>query len=200
MQSRTILSLMILSSLTAWVTPGAARTVAEGREKAAVCAGCHGEAGKGATPLFPKLAGQNFKYLSKQLRYFRDGTRSVAAMNAVAAGLTDDDIAALSAYFEAQTPQPEAGEAPAEGERIYRSGIAGKKVPACSACHGPEGQGNAPAGFPLLKGQYAAYTVKALEDYAQGVRGEEKTPMRDIAARMTEAEMKAVAAYIAVLK
>lgn len=200
MKSTTILTLAVLSSLMGWVTSSAAQAVAEGKEKAAVCAGCHGEAGKGATPLFPKLAGQNFKYLSKQLRYFRDGTRSVPAMNAIAAGLTDDDIAALSAYFEAQTPRPESGEASPEGERIYRSGIAEKNVPACGACHGPEGQGNAPAGFPLLKGQYAAYTVKALGDYAQGVRGEEKAPMRDIAARMSEEEMKAVAAYIAVLK
>lgn len=168
-------------------------------EKAAVCVGCHGEAGKGVTPVFPKLAGQNVKYLSAQLRSFKDQTRSVPAMNAVAATLSEADISELSAYFAAQKSQPESGEVPSKGEAIYRAGIAAKEVPACAACHGPEGQGNAPAGFPLVRGQYAAYTVKALSDYAAGVRGE-NTPMRTIAARLSEDEMKAVAAYIAGLK
>lgn len=168
-------------------------------EKAAVCVGCHGEAGKGITPLFPKLAGQNAKYLSAQLQYFKNQTRSVPAMNAVAATLSEADIGELSAYFAAQKSQPESAEVSPEGEAIYRAGIAAKEVPACAACHGPEGQGNAPAGFPLVRGQYAAYTVKALSDYAAGVRGE-NTPMRTIAARLSEDEMKAVAAYIAGLK
>ncbi|BCX80490.1 hypothetical protein MIT9_P0063 [Methylomarinovum caldicuralii] len=200
MQFKTILTLIGMVALTGAALPSAARVSAATKEKAAQCAGCHGEAGKGAMPVFPKLAGQNFKYLSKQLRQFKDGTRQVAAMNAIAAALSDDDIAELSAYFAAQSPEPEAEEADPQGERIYRFGIAEKKVPACSACHGPEGQGNAPAGFPLLKGQFAAYTVKALTDYAKGARGGGKTPMRQIAARMTEDEMKAVAAYIATLK
>jgi cytochrome c553 len=137
--------------------------------------------------------------LSAQLRAFKDQTRQVPAMNALAAALSEEEIAALSAYFAAQRPRAEAEEAPPEGERIYRAGIAAKGVPACAACHGPEGQGNAPAGFPLLKGQYAAYTLKALGDYASGARGE-NTPMRAIASRMSEDEMKAVAAYIAGLK
>ncbi len=200
MQIKTILTLIGIAGLTGWGLLSAAQVPVGAKEKAAQCAGCHGEGGKGAMPVFPKLAGQNFKYLSRQLRQFKDGTRQVAAMNAIAAGLSDDDIAALSAYFEAQTPRPEAGEPNPEGEKIYRFGIAEKKVPACSACHGPQGQGNAPAGFPLLKGQFAAYTVKALSDYAKGVRGDEKAPMRQIAQRLSEDEMKAVAAYIATLE
>ncbi|MCX8048033.1 MAG: cytochrome c4 [Methylohalobius sp.] len=170
-----------------------------GTEKTALCVGCHGEAGKGAAPLFPKLAGQNVKYLSAQLRLFKNQARSVPAMNAIAAPLSEEDIRAIAAYFAGQRPLAEVEKAPPEGERIYRVGIAAKNVPACSACHGPQGQGNAPAGFPLVKGQYAAYTVKALSDYASGVRGE-NTPMRAIAARLSEEEMKQVAAYMAALK
>ncbi|GAB4351459.1 MAG: c-type cytochrome [Methylohalobius crimeensis] len=190
---KTILTLICAMGLIA------ASSIQAAEDKTAVCAGCHGEAGKGATPLFPKLAGQNAKYLETQLHYFKNQTRVIPAMNAVTASLSDADIAELSAYFARQTPSPEASEASPQGERIYRAGIAAKKVPACAACHGPDGEGNAPAGFPLLKGQYAAYTVKALSDSAAGNRGD-KTPMADIAARMSEDEMKAVAAYIAGLK
>ncbi|WP_460034592.1 c-type cytochrome [Methylothermus subterraneus] len=195
---KTILTLMAAIWLLMGARSGAAQP-AKAQEKAAVCVGCHGEAGKGVTPLFPKLAGQNPKYLSAQLRAFKHQSRSVPAMNAVAAGLSEEDIATLSAYFAAQLPQAEAVESSPEGEAIYRFGIAARKVPACAACHGPQGQGNAPAGFPRVQGQYAAYTIKALSDYAQGLRGE-NTPMRAIAARLNEAEMKAVAAYIAGLK
>ncbi len=169
------------------------------KEKALVCVGCHGEAGKGVTPLFPKLAGQNAKYLSAQLRQFKEQTRSVPAMNAVAVALSDEDIASLSAYFAAQKPQAEPKEASPQGEAIYRAGIAAKNLPACAACHGPEGQGNAPASFPRLQGQYAPYMVKALSDYAAGIRGA-NTPMRAIASRLSEEEIKQVAAYLAGLK
>lgn len=196
---RTILTLMCTLSLTGWMASGAAQSISKGKEKAAICAGCHGEAGKGASPLFPKLAGQNVKYLKKQLRYFKEQTRVIPAMNAIVATLSDEDMVEVSLYYSQQQPSVEAEESSPEGERIYRSGITTKKVPACSACHGPDGEGNVPAGFPLIKGQYAAYTVKALSDYAAGVRGEAKAPMRDIAARMTEQEMKDVAAYIAAL-
>lgn len=199
MLKKTILTLMTIGLIaTTGYSPAA--SVRAGKDKAQVCSGCHGEGGKGANPLFPKLAGQNIKYLTLQLRYFKDQTRNVPAMNAVVSTLTDEDIADLSAYFSANSPQPEPGEAPPEGRTIYHSGLADSQVPACSACHGPEGQGNGPAGFPLLKGQYSAYTVKALTDFASGVRGADKSPMRTIAQRMTEDQMKAVAAYIGTLK
>ncbi len=196
---KTILTLISVIGLMWDTQVGAAQPGKASEAKAAVCAGCHGEAGKGTTSLFPKLAGQNAKYLSAQLRQFKDQTRSVPTMNAIAAPLSEEDIADLSAYFADQKPRSETGKATPEGEKIYRTGIAAKNVPACIACHGPEGQGNAPAGFPLLQGQYAAYTVKALSDYAAGIRGK-NTPMRAIAAQMSEDEMKAVAAYIAGLK
>lgn len=197
---KSILALLGMLGVVSWSATVGAQPNTAAKQKAAVCAGCHGEAGKGANPLFPKLAGQHAKFLSKQLRFFKDQSRDVPAMNAIAATLSDEDIASLSDYFSQQQPEPEAGEGSAEGEQIFRNGIAGKKVPACVACHGPSAEGNAPAGIPLLKGQYAAYTVKALNDYAAGARGEAKAPMRDIAARLRETEMKSVAAYIATLK
>ncbi len=197
---KTILTLIGLLGMTGWTGAVTAQPDTSAKQKAAVCAGCHGEAGKGANPLFPKLAGQNANYLSKQLRFFKDQTRDVPAMNAIAGTLSDEDIAILSEYFSQQRPEPEAGDGAPGGKEIYRAGITDKKVPACMACHGPDAEGNALAGFPLLQGQYAAYTIKALSDYAAGSRGEAKAPMRDIAARMNEEEMKSVAAYIATLK
>ncbi len=197
---KTILTLIGALGLLGWSLTAGAQPDASARQKAAVCAGCHGEDGKGANPLFPKLAGQNAKYLGRQLRFFKEQTRDVPAMNAIAGTLSDEDIRLLSEYYARQKPRLEEGEGSPEGKRIYRAGIAAKKVPACMACHGPDAEGNGPAGFPLLKGQYVAYTVKALSDYASGVRGEAKAPMRDIAARMSEEEMKAVATYLATMK
>jgi cytochrome c553 len=196
---RTILTLMALIGILGKIGFAAPSPPKGSEEKALVCVGCHGEAGKGVTPLFPKLAGQNVKYLSAQLRQFKEQTRAVPVMNAVAAALSEEEIASLSAYFAAQKPQAESTEFSPKGEAIYRAGIAAKNVPACAACHGPQGQGNAPAGFPRLQGQYAPYTLKALSDYTAGTRGA-NTPMRAIASRLSEEEMQQVAAYIAGLR
>lgn len=75
---------------------------AAGKAKAMVCAGCHGADGKAVAPIYPNLAGQNAAYLEASLKAFRSKERTggqAVIMYGMAAGLSDDDIANLAAYF-----------------------------------------------------------------------------------------------------
>jgi len=76
-----------------------AADAAAGKTKAAVCAACHGADGHSLSPLWPNLAGQKEAYLVKQIKAFRDGVRKDPTMSPMAAGLTDDDVDNLAAYF-----------------------------------------------------------------------------------------------------
>lgn len=172
-----------------------------GKAKAEVCAGCHGEDGNASVPIFPKLAGQHASYLAKQLREYKAGKRVDQTMNAMAESLSDADIADLSAYFAKQKIKVEKAEPNALGEKIFRAGDAAKAVPACAACHGPSGGGNPQAGVPSLRGQYAAYLSKTLNDYKSGERNNDPNEMlRTISSRLSEKEIDAVADYISGLQ
>ena len=174
---------------------------AAGEAKAALCIACHGPAGNSVNPEWPKLAGQHAKYTAKQIRDFMAGaTRSNALMAPMIAGLSEQDIEDISAYYAAQASTGGfASEAlHALGERIYRGGNMESGVPACIACHGPRGAGNGPAGFPRLAGQHAVYTAKQLEDWRNGRRSNDPNDMMADAVRyLTPGEMKAVSEYIA---
>ncbi len=200
-----------------------------GKQHAAACAGCHGENGNSIVPSFPKLAGQHTSYLSKQLRAFKDGTRNAPMMAPLAQGLSDKDIADLAKFYSVQTisanPMPtlkpqdhnSSGAAGSHSENknkeaelkallsfggdLYRNGDLEREVSACIACHGPFGEGNKPAGFPMLKGQHADYLIQTLTDFKTNTRT--KVPdnmMHMIATKMTEKEIRAVSYYISVMK
>lgn len=170
-----------------------------GQAKSAVCAGCHGPDGNSVNPEWPKLAGQHPKYIYKQLRNFKRKVRVNAIMNAQAANLSDQDMRDLAAYFSAQRTSPgNAGEQNLKlGESIYRGGVAGRGVPACMACHGPAGAGNAAAAFPKLSYQHAPYVANQLHAYRAGERANDPAGMmRSIAAGLTDQQIEAVAQYI----
>ena len=184
----------------------AAGDAAVGRGKSQVCAGCHGVDGNAAIPNYPKLAGQHANYLVKQMQAFKSGKRNDAIMKGQVANLKDQDMQDLAAYYASQkvTIGAAADKDKRElGERLYRGGNETKAISACMSCHGPNGTGNQPAKFPALSGQNAAYTLKSLKDYRAGkIRAfDEKDDagkiMRDIAKRMSDTEMDAVAHYIA---
>jgi len=178
-----------------------AANFAAGKAKSQVCAGCHGEDGNATIPIFPKLAGQHASYLVKQLQEFRSGKRPEQTMNAMAESLSDEDIADISAYFGSFKIRYETVDKSPLGEKVYRTGNAGTRVPACIGCHGPNGSGNPLAVYPHLAGQYSAFLVKALNDYKSGERNNDKNQiMRDVATRMSEEEIAAVADYISGLK
>lgn len=170
-----------------------------------VCAACHGADGNSVAPANPKLATQHAEYTTKQLRDFKSingnpPARKSAVMNGIAAPLADDDMRNLGAYFAQQSAK--AGSARDKelvtiGEKLYRGGNAASGVPACMACHSPNGAG-IPIQFPRLAGQHADYTLAQLKLFRSGERANDGGKMmRVIAGKMSDQEMRAVAEYIA---
>lgn len=172
-----------------------------GKGKAAICAGCHGVDGNSTNPQWPKLAGQNEKYLVNQLMLFKSNTRKNAIMNAQAAGLSEQDMRDLAAYFSGLETSPAAAASEQQakkGMKIYMGGNLETGVIACTACHSPDGKGNSPGGFPHLSGQHAEYIALQLNAYKSGERVNANLKMmNEIAAKMSDDEITAVAEYIA---
>ena len=168
---------------------------------AAVCAACHGADGNSGTPANPKLAQQHPEYLVKQLQEFKNGKRPSPVMQGFAAQLSDSDMKNIAYWAGSQ--KAKAGfakdkELVALGERIYRGGIAERQVAACAGCHSPNGAG-VPSQYPRLSGQHADYTSAQLVGFRDGAR-KNSTQMTQIAARLSDREIRAVADYIAGLR
>ncbi len=164
-----------------------------------VCVACHSFDGSRGTPANPILAGQHPEYLVKQLTEFKSGKRANPVMQGMAATLaTDADVRNVAAFYAAKSAKD--GFATnkatvAQGEKIWRGGIAERKVPACSGCHGPSGAGM-PSQYPRLAGQHASYTEAQLLAFRDGTR-KNNAQMAGVTAGMTEADIKAVADYVA---
>ena len=164
----------------------------------AVCAACHGADGNSAIAANPKLSQQHPEYLVKQLQEFKSGKRNNAIMKGFATALSDDDMRNI-AYWLTSKPA-KAGFAKdkdlvAMGERIYRGGIADRQIAACAGCHSPNGAG-IPAQYPRLSGQHADYTVSQLNMFRDGSRAN-SIQMTQVAAKLNDKEIKALAEYIA---
>ena len=167
----------------------------------AVCAACHGADGNSSVVTQPSLAQQHPEYLVKQLQEFKSGKRNNAIMKGFATALSDDDMRNI-AYWLTSKPA-KAGFAKdkdlvAMGERIYRGGIADRQIAACAGCHSPNGAG-IPAQYPRLSGQHADYTVSQLNMFRDGSRAN-SIQMTQVAAKLNDKEIKAVADYIAGLR
>ena len=192
--------LVIASAMLALASSAyAAGDANAGKAKAAVCFGCHGVNGVSTNPVWPKLAGQHANYTTKQLADFKAKHRNDPVMSSQAAGLSDQDMADLAAFFAKQKVSVGGADEKlvSQGKKIYHGGIKDKKVAACMGCHGPNGSGNPSAKFPGLSGQHAAYVEKTMADFRSGARSNDPNKMmRDIASRMSDADIKAVAAYI----
>ncbi len=162
-----------------------------------VCAACHGADGNSAITLNPKLAGQHPEYLLKQLNNFKEGKRANAVMAGMVANLSKEDMQGLAKYYaglKQALGKAKSNGAGSLGEKIYRGGIAATGVPACAACHGANGAG-IPKQYPRLAGQHADYAVQQLRTFRTGERANAPM-MMTIAAKMTDAEMQAVADYM----
>ncbi len=97
-----LLKYAFIATLLFAITPAMAADAAAGKAKSALCAACHGPTGESINPMWPNLAGQKELYLAKQIRAFRDGTRTDPTMAPMVAALTDEDIANLAAYYASQ--------------------------------------------------------------------------------------------------
>ena len=198
-------------------TKADARTAQKAQQKAdpakggaiaqGVCAGCHAADGNAIGSAFPKLAGQHEAYLVKQLMDFKvqpgakESLRQSAIMTAFASALSDADMKNVAAYYTTQKYKPATAknkDTVELAQKIWRGGIAGGKVPACAACHSPNGAG-IPAQYPRLGGQWAEYTEAQLVAYRSGAI-KNYAPMVAIAARLSDVEIKALADYIAGLR
>ena len=182
-----------------------AGNVEAGKTKSAACGGCHGVDGNSPAPAFPKLAGQNEAYIVKQVKDFKaNDTRKNDIMLGMVAALSDEDAKDIGAYFQSQSvSQPAIFDESkiAAGRDLYKGGDMQKGIPACQACHGPKGSGTAGIGYPQLGGQYTEYTLAQLQAFKNGSRtNDDKKLMRSIVEKMSDADMTAVANYIASLK
>jgi len=198
--------LILFTSFIVNITTAKAESLVDGsletgKERAVTCIACHGAEGNSSIPMWPNLAGQGAPYTLSQLKAFKSGSRNNPLMYAQAMMLSETDMKDLAVYYEslAAAKQTVADDSLIElGEAIYRGGKKDNNVPACLACHGPTGRGNAAAKYPSLQGQHAQYTAKQLKDYANELRTTDgKTRiMRNIAKNLSENDINALSSYI----
>jgi cytochrome c553 len=212
-----VLVAVLLAAPAAWAEeagkadPFTGGSADAGAGKAAVCGACHGPGGNSSNPEWPKLAGQHSSYLYGQLRVLKSNARPSPVMGPQAANLSDQDMKDLAAYFAAQKPTPGVASPAAvkTAEKLYRAGDAARGLPACAACHGPQGNGNAAALYPRIGGQHAKYNasvlrlLRSLEQQkvpqpagVDAVHWQRFQTMSSIAAKLTDAEIDALASYV----
>ena len=198
--------LVLIASLLASCSISAQGSVEAGKAKSLTCAACHGADGNSQIPMYPKLAGQHEKYLEKQLREFKLGMTSGgkqgrvnAVMGGMAMVLSEQDMADLAAYYASLTTSynttPE--NVVEAGKVLYTAGDAERGLPACVACHGPRGNGTELSGFPKISGQHAEYIKSQLQMFRDGARGNDMNAMmRDVAKKLTDAEIETLSQYV----
>jgi cytochrome c553 len=173
-----------------------------GKSKSESCVACHGVTGNSVVPEWPKLAGQHQDYLIRQISEIKKGDkglRSVPTMLGMVVDLSSQDIVDIAAFYAGQKQtQGSAQEQHVKvGKKIYLGGNIESGVPACLACHGPQGMGNGAANFPRVAGQHSAYTELQLKQFRDGTRSNDPSGMMQyIAKKMTDAEITAVSSYI----
>jgi cytochrome c553 len=167
----------------------------------AVCVACHAADGNSGVPAYPKLSQQHPEYLVKQLRDYKSGARKNAIMQGFASQLSDDDMKNIAFWVASKKVKPgfaKDKELVVLGERIYRGGVSDRQIAACAGCHNPTGAGN-PAQYPRLGGQHADYTAAQLTSFRDGVRNN-SLQMTQVAAKLNDREIRALADYIAGLR
>ncbi|KXI22806.1 c-type cytochrome [Photobacterium sanguinicancri] len=199
---KLVLILSLLASCSAWAQGDAEA----GKAKAATCAACHGADGNSIMAQYPKIAGQHPGYLEKQLKEFKLGItsggqqgRNDPVMSAMAMPLSEQDMSDLAAYYaslpisESTTPESSIE----IGQQLYRFGDAERGIAACTACHGPRGNGTSLSGFPKISGQNAEYVKLQLEKFRAGQRQNDmNTMMRAVAAKLSDGEITALSQYV----
>lgn len=213
MIKRAVLACVLLAPLVTFANapagdPATKGDAAAGATKSATCVACHGVGGNGIiNPEWPKLAGQHASYTAAQLKHFKAGERKNAVMSGQAQLLSEQDMADIGAHFASLKPVPGVAskDAVAIAQKLYRAGDAARGLPACSGCHGPAGAGNPLAHYPRIGGQNASYTANQLNSYRKGKDaerggGKHALIMGAVAAKLTDAEIAALASYVAGLQ
>ncbi len=177
-----------------------------GKAKSTSCAVCHAADGNSVIPENPVLAGQHEIYLAKQLNDFKLGITSEGEqgrfnpiMANMVAELSEQEINDLAAYFSSKTTKigntPEAS-IPV-GRQLYIAGDAERGIVACTACHGPRGNGTKLSGFPKISGQHANYLKMQLISFREKQRVNDMNGMMQIvASKLTNEEIDAISQYV----
>jgi cytochrome c553 len=201
LSSLAMSALVSTAALAADAKPAFKADVAKGQQLSQACQACHTADGTRGAPANPILAGQHPEYLVKQLVEFKSGKRKNAIMSGMAAPLSEDDMKHIAAFYASKSAKTGFAKVKATvglGELIWRGGIASKGVPACAGCHSPNGAG-IPAQYPRIAAQHGEYTEAQLLAFRSGARGN-SAQMMTIAAKMNDAEIKAVSDYAAGLR
>jgi cytochrome c553 len=198
-----LLSALFSNQLMAADIQAGKQIVMSGNNKGATaCQSCHGANGAGmAAANFPRLAGLNAGYMTKQLHDFANGARINPIMQPIARALSDKEAENVSAYYAAQKAPVTAMKVDEgvlkEGKRLVELGDWDKTIPACVKCHGPGARGVG-KDFPALAGQHASYIEAQLNAWKKGTRkGDPEQLMKGIADRLSMDQIKAVADYLA---
>jgi len=169
-----------------------------GKGKSELCQGCHGVEGVSFEGLAPSLAGQYGSYIAKQLRNFQEGTRTHQIMSAVAATVSDNDLADISAYFASRTKMKGNSSDNKLGKDLFLHGDMSRMMVACVNCHGVNGKGKTPINpvFPVIGGQQKDYLRGQLINFRAGDRSNSPGGvMNIITQKLTDAELEALADY-----
>ena len=171
-----------------------------GKDKAALCFGCHGEDGNSTDPTIPKLAGQYGVYIAKQIRNYLASTRSHQVMSGMAGMISDEDLADISAYFASQPIMK--GAHPSDnklGKKLFENDDLERMMVRCNSCHGTTGKGLEPgnAVYPVIGGQHKEYLLAQLISFRQGGRNNSPGGIMNITVhRLSDAELEALADYV----
>jgi len=171
-----------------------------GKDKAALCYGCHGEDGNSVDPNIPKLAGQYGIYISKQIRNYLASTRSHQVMSGMAGSVSDEDLADISAYFASRPIMK--GAHPSDnklGKKLFENDDLPRMMVRCNNCHGATGKGLEPGNpvYPVIGGQHKEYLLAQLINFRKGARNNSPGGVMNITVhRLSDAELEALADYI----
>ena len=175
-------------------TPIRAADPTAGKEKAEICAGCHGDNGISQTENIPSLAGQPDQFTQWQLVFFRGGARKNELMQPIAEQITNEDVRILGVYFASLTPPKDSR--PDDNPDLSKKGAEAAAGRRCASCHGDSFAGA--KAVARLAGQREEYLVKALHDYKSGVRsGGAGAAMTDVAYPLSDEEITALSHYLA---
>lgn len=198
--NRLLVALVAVLSFSSFVQ--AQGNIEAGKLKSATCAACHGADGNSPSNLYPKLAGQHAPYLEKQLQQFKSGERANAIMSGMAGVLSAQDMQDLAAYYSSQTMTPVtvSPEIVTAGQKLYMAGDLDRKLAACTACHGPRGNGLELAKFPKISSQHPAYIKLQLQTFRSKERvNSPNGMMNDVAAKLSDADIDLLSKYISAL-
>jgi cytochrome c553 len=171
-----------------------------GKSKAELCFGCHGEDGNSTDPQFPKLAGQYGIYIAKQVRNYQASIRTHQIMSSIAASISDEDLADISAYFASQPMMKGASPSSNQiGKKLFENDDLSRMMVRCNSCHGASGKGQNAGNpvFPVIGGQHKDYLLGQLLSFRKGTRNNSPGGVMNITVhRLSDAELEALAEYV----